>query len=95
MLYNRSARCLVFDFLQSCPRYYVQCMNSDYISKATFLKNAWETLRERLPEDTAIKKFDKIDFSLIQSHLSIKSDAKKNRTNEQKEEDAERPAAGS
>ena len=28
-------------------------MNSDYITKQTFLKNAWDTLKERLPEHHA------------------------------------------
>merc|ERR1719160_1186674 len=61
------------------------CIGTDYEKKPKFRENAWESIKERLPEKSIIKSFDKLDVSKFKQHFDEQREAKKARSKEEKE----------
>ena len=62
-------------------------IGSDYEHKPVFRKNAWESIKERLPANSVIKCLDKIDVSKFKQHFDEQRLARNARPKEEKEQE--------
>ena len=72
---------------------WASCIGSDYEHKPVFRKNAWESIKERLPANSVIKCLDKLDVSKFKEHFDEQRLARNARSKEEKEQEKMQRAA--